>query len=55
MISVGRLSILALGVVVSIGIAFLLWTLYHLCCEARPQITVHRSHLSHPRAGRRVA
>jgi len=28
-----QLSLLALGVVVSIGMGFLLWTLYHLVAE----------------------
>jgi len=31
-----QISLLALGVVVSIGLSFLLWTLYHLIIESHP-------------------
>lgn len=37
MLEADRLSLLALGVVVSIGVGFLLWTLYHLISESHPQ------------------
>ncbi|HEX4064516.1 MAG TPA: hypothetical protein VHZ09_00720 [Acidobacteriaceae bacterium] len=36
MLHTDQFSLLALGVVVSIGMSFLLWTLYHLIIESRP-------------------
>jgi hypothetical protein len=39
MLHTNQFSLLGLGVVVSIGMGFLLWTLFHLCCEAHPRLT----------------
>ncbi|HEX4036717.1 MAG TPA: hypothetical protein VHX37_01550 [Acidobacteriaceae bacterium] len=51
MLHVDQFSLLALGVVISIGMGFLLWTLYHLIAEAHPQ--GHTAHLPESRHLRR--
>ncbi|MGA7524409.1 MAG: hypothetical protein WBW84_18295 [Acidobacteriaceae bacterium] len=41
--SLKQLPLLALGVLVSVGLGFLLWTLYHLAWEAHANSRARRS------------
>ncbi|MFZ0633708.1 MAG: hypothetical protein WA399_06125 [Acidobacteriaceae bacterium] len=43
MVSLAELPLLALGVVVSVGVGFLFWTLYHLAWEAHANFRTRRS------------
>ncbi|MGA8529331.1 MAG: hypothetical protein WB622_06420 [Acidobacteriaceae bacterium] len=43
MVSLGELPLLALGVLVSVGLGFLFWMLYHLAWEAHSTSRTRRS------------
>jgi hypothetical protein len=43
MVSLNELPLLALGVVVSVGLGFLFWTLYHLTWEGHANTRTRRS------------
>lgn len=43
MVSLDELPLLVLGVVVSAGVGFLFWTLYHLAMEAHATSTSRRN------------